>query len=487
MNLAAEVVAFLASLRPPAAAVTVLDPEDKLVIGVSGGPDSLVLLHLLAQQRLHPLDRLFAAHLNHNLRPEADVEAAYVTDLAAGWGVASLAKHRDVAAYARAEGLSLEEAGRLARYQFLGEVADTVGASVVATAHHAGDQAESVMMHLLRGTGLDGLRGMLPVGHVPGRPDLALIRPFLQVDRAAIAEYIAVEGLSPVVDESNQETTFYRNWLRHDLLPLLDKRNPGLPARLRQLAELARADVDLLEELAAAAWETALVEHGEQWLALDRRYWAARPLSLRRRLIRRAVLAIIPEARDVAFRTVEQARMSAEQAGSGGAATLPAGIVMKVDADRLLFRSAAGEGDNYRRPQLANSQALALAVPGQVRLGGEWLLEAGPADPTTLGFAAANKDPWTAVVSVPEDARLVVRPRLRGERFRPLGLGGRHALVSEVMINRKIPARWRGRWPIVATEKHLIWLVGHQLDERARVTSETQKGIVLRVIRLAGG
>jgi tRNA(Ile)-lysidine synthase len=487
MNLATEVATFLAGLRPPAAAVAVLGPEDTLVVGVSGGPDSLALLHLLVQQGLHPPDRLFAAHLNHGLRPEAGAEAAYVSALATSWGVGALTSHRDVAAYARAEGLSLEEAGRLARYHFLAEVADTVGAAVVATAHHAGDQAESVMMHLLRGAGLDGLRGMLPVGRVPGRPDLALIRPLLQVDRAAIAAYVAATGLSPVVDASNLETTFYRNWLRRELLPLLEARNPRLAARLRQLAELARADVDLLEDLAAAAWETALLEQGDRWLALDRRDWIARPLSLRRRLIRRAVLALQPEARDVAFRTVEQARMLAEQAGSGGAATLPAGIILKVDADRLLFHAAGGEADGDRLPQLAAGQPLALPVPGRLHVGGNWLLEAEAADPAALRSAAANQDPWTAVASIPEGARLVVRPRLRGERFRPLGLGGRHALVSEVMINRKIPARWRGRWPIVATEAHLIWLVGHQLDERARVTAETQTGIVLRAIRLRGG
>ncbi len=145
-----------------------LPPHSKLLIGVSGGPDSLALLHVLKE--VYSPDTLVVAHLHHGWRPSADAEARFVADTAVSWNIPSHSERVDVIALARDEGLSLEEAGRKARYRFFAQLAKQVGATVVAVAHNADDQAETVLMHLLRGSGLTGLRGMLPVGPLPGKP-----------------------------------------------------------------------------------------------------------------------------------------------------------------------------------------------------------------------------------------------------------------------------------------------------------------------------
>ena len=281
---------LLARVRQYAQRYRLFSPGETVVVGVSGGPDSLCLLHLL--RRLAPELRLWlhVAHLHHGLRgAEADADAAFVAELADCWGLPCTVGRADVAALAREAGLSLEEAARQARYRFLAGVAEAGGAATLAVGHNADDQAETVLMHFLRGSGAAGLRGMLPrtplddyrllqaatipiaSGHrvtalrsprwrqvfvvyswtaqplavsgadgdasdpppspgprVPASPRLHLVRPLLSISRAEIEAYCAEYRLAPRTDRSNEDTIFFRNRLRHELLPLLETYNPGI-------------------------------------------------------------------------------------------------------------------------------------------------------------------------------------------------------------------------------------------------------------------
>jgi tRNA(Ile)-lysidine synthase len=161
-----------------------LPPRARLIIGVSGGPDSLALLHLL--QTIYPNEQLVVAHLNHRLRPSAADEAQFVAATAAAWQISFHSKKVDVPQLAAEQKLSIEAAGRLARYQYFAELANEMNAGSVAVAHHADDQAETVLMHILRGSGLSGLRGMLPVVPLAGAHSCLLIRPFVDISRADI-------------------------------------------------------------------------------------------------------------------------------------------------------------------------------------------------------------------------------------------------------------------------------------------------------------
>ena len=305
--------------------------DNLLILAVSGGPDSLCLLHLLCQGDLYQPEKLLVAHFNHGLRSSADDEAAFVMDFSAQHNVHVITKEGDVAFLARSEGLSVEEAGRQARYQFFAGVARENGAQYVVTGHNADDQVETIVMHMLRGSAMAGLRGMQLSAPLPGSPDLTLIRPLLQVSRSEIETYCANHNLAPVIDESNRDTTFYRNRLRHELIPLLEEYNPGIRQRLQNMAVIMNDEESLLEDIVGREWERLLTNNGPGWLTLDRMGWRSTPIGLQRRLVRRAIHTLVPDLRNVGFRTTEQAREVAFGADIGSISSLPAGVSLMVD------------------------------------------------------------------------------------------------------------------------------------------------------------
>src|SRR5512136_1681899 len=278
-----------------------------VVVGVSGGPDSLCLLHVLHALAPEYGVALHVAHLNHQLRgTDADEDAAFVQRLAAEWSLPCTVAARDVTAYAEHERLAIEEAARQMRYGFLAAVAQQVGSKTIAVAHHAGDQAESVLMHVIRGSGVAGLRGMRPRSRIgemrlapegdarnaarrkpdgaldlPQASDLCLIRPLLYVERAEIETYCATNGLRTRFDVSNLDQTYFRNWLRHTVLPLLAEHNPGVRDVLCRAAEVAATDYELLHAEMERAW-AQVVWTSDGAIVFDLEAWRALPLSLKR-------------------------------------------------------------------------------------------------------------------------------------------------------------------------------------------------------------
>jgi tRNA(Ile)-lysidine synthase len=449
--------------------------DGPLVVAVSGGPDSLVLLDVLT--RLYPAQRLIVAHLDHGLRPTSADDAAAVAQEASARDLRYVGERVAVGEAGRPTGLSLEAAARATRYDFLARAARAAGAAAVVVGHHADDQAETILLHLLRGAGLGGLRGMSAAAPLPGSPDLWLLRPLLGVERATIEAYCAAAGLRPTYDASNSDPTFTRNRLRHELLPLLATYNPRITQQLRETGAIAAAEDALLTALAEVAWGEIALPSPVGQAALRREEWRRQPLALRRRLLRRAVAACRLTATDVGFQAIEAARRTAEGAASGGRVSLPGGVVMNVGYEALIFyRGTTEQGNDW--PQLAAPAPLAVPVPGIVALAGGWRLTAEALPHPDLDAIAANADPWTAAVALDPHTTLVVRPRAPGERIRPLGLGGATRL-KEVMIDRRIPAAARALWPLVATAEHPVWLPGHVLDDRARVGPDSA-----RVVRL---
>jgi tRNA(Ile)-lysidine synthase len=452
-----------------------------LVVAVSGGPDSLALLHVLVS--LVEPAHLIVAHLDHGLRPESAAEARLVAALAKDLRLHS--ERVDVHRLAQVERLTLEEAARVARYDFLARVARLESAPVIVTGHHAGDQAETVLMHLLRGSGLAGLRGMRPAARLPGHPDLWLWRPLLTVSRATIEAYCADNDLEPLQDASNADPTFFRNRLRHELLPRLEQYNPQIRSRLSELAEIVAADEELLADATARAWAGLLVAGDAAHVALRLDGWRALPLGLRRRTLRRAIAALQPGLRDVSFRALEMARQVAEAGQTGARAELPDGLALSVAYGRLLVATVAYDAAaGY--PQLLASESQPLAVPGVVDLAQRWQIVAEIIQPVNLEAVSGNADPWTAYVALEPGTALFVRGRRPGERLRPLGLGGETKL-KEVMIDRKLPVATRALWPVVATAAHPVWLAGHVIDERVRVRPDSDHVVLLRVLAPAVG
>ncbi len=482
---------LLGAVRKAVARNGLLLSNDVVLVAVSGGPDSLCLLHVLVGLREEYGLTLHVAHLNHSLRgDEGDADAEYVRQTADEWGVGFSAGMADVRGLAAAQNIGVEEAARRARYAFLAGIACRVGAGRVAVGHHADDQAETVLMHLLRGSGLTGLRGMRPAvplrdvlglrkAELPQLSRAVLIRPLLAVPRAEIEAYCRQHQLRPRMDHTNRDVAMLRNRIRHQILPQLEQVSPGLGGRLGRLAEVISADLALLEELLDEQWPDLLLDSSDRAVTLDLVAWRALPLGLRRAALRRAIQSL-QGMTDLGFNNVEDARRVAEQGETGAQASLPGRLRARVSYGRLLV----SDEDYYPPPPadwplLADDQPVALAIPGLTPLRNSgWLAEARllPADAVTRAATEANTNRWVAFLDADAaGADLTLRPRRPGERFQPLGLSGRSNSVSDFMIDARIPAAWRERVPLLVSSSHVLWIAGWRLDERVRVTEQTRR------------
>jgi tRNA(Ile)-lysidine synthetase-like protein len=462
---------------------------DGVVVGVSGGPDSLCLLHVLLHLREAYGLRLHVAHLHHGARgADADADAEFVAALAAEWGLPVTVERRDVPALAREHRLAFEEAARRVRYAFLARVSGEVGVGKIAVGHNADDQAETVLMHFLRGAGLAGLRGMLPATPITDYrllepfiqhpvSGVQLVRPLLEVPRAEIERYCADQGLTPRFDRSNLDTTYFRNRLRHELLPLLETYNPNVRARLCHTAAVVAADCELLDRMQEQAWAEVVREERDAAVVFDRVAWRALPVALQRATLRRAAYRLRRSLRDVDFVHVENARRVGLIGETGAAATLPMGLALTVGYDTLTVGDAGDAGPPPDEPLLWSADPLPVQVPGATHLPqSEWVLQAEVLEDWDAAQVTANLDRWTAYLDADALAGpLVLRPRRRGDRFRPQGMGGHSIKLNAFLINLKVPRVWRDHVPLLVAGDEIVWVCGRRGGEEVAVGSGTRR------------
>jgi tRNA(Ile)-lysidine synthase len=459
-----------------------------VIVGVSGGPDSLCLLHLLNVLAPQHNLRLRVAHLHHGLRgADADADARFVQQTAQAMGLPYDEGRADVRRLADEEGRSLEEAARQARYAFLWDAARSAGAQIVAVGHNAGDQAETVLMHFLRGSGVSGLRGMLPrtclsdyrllldggaEARARDQAPVWLIRPLLQTDRDRIAAYCEAHGLQPRYDLSNEDATFFRNRLRHELIPLLESYNPAFRDVMTRTASVMAGDADVLQERARAAWENMILESGPAEVVFDLALWRQLPIGLQRATLREAVRRLRRSLRDLHWEHIEHAVLLAREGHAGQSAMLPAGLSLILGYHRLRIASVDAPCI-IDTPQVATPQPLNL--PGVTVLDGGWRVLSEGTD-AAASFSGAGKDPWQAWLDADATgSELLLRPRQPGDRFQPQGMNGHSMKLNEFMINAKLPREARARWPLLTGRQGIAWVCGLRLDERAAVTASSTR------------
>ena len=470
-----------------------LAPGDAVVVGVSGGPDSLCLLHLLLSLRDEYALRLHVAHLNHQLRgAEAEADAAFVARMAEEWGLPATIEARNVPALAGERKLAIEEAARQARYGFLARVARAIGARRIAVGHNADDQVETVCMHWLRGSGLAGLRGMQPVARLedlrldgeevaPGgmENELLLIRPLLEVPRAEIEAYCATHGLQPRFDRSNLDTTYYRNRLRHELLPFLETFNPGIRQVLLRSANIMAADYACLREQAARAWADATLRETGAAITFDLARWRALPLSVQRSVLREAIHRLRRSLRNINWVHIENAVRVLQTGNTGMVATLPQGL----EAVLAYGQFTVGSKGHVEIPDMPCVYGeILLRVPGRTALPhSQWFVAAEVVARHELAQATLrHADPWRAYLDFAvAGSQLSVRPRRSGDRFWPQGLGDKPTTVNGFLTNAKVPRAWRDTLPLLVSPQQVLWLAGWRIDERAKVTGQTTQVLVL--------
>ena len=439
----------------------------KMVVAVSGGPDSVCLLHILLGLRDKLGITLHVAHLNHQLRSdESDADASYVNNLAQKLGLPATVEKRDVKACQRSKRLSLEEAAREVRYNFLADVAEAVGADAVAVGHTFDDHIETILMHLIRGSGTRGLRGLQPSSHWrSGKAALKVIRPLLEVSREETATYCRRHKLEPRLDTSNLSLSPLRNRIRQQLIPLLQSYNRQVGDALLRTARIAADDLAALEEAALKLGGNIITEQ-ERTLILDRERFIMLPPALQRHLLRAAMEKLIGNLMDIESRHIEEVMTSLHKP-AGKIITLPDGLVFAIEYDRYLL----GSDPAALSPFPVLEREYKLQIPGTTALAG-WRVIAESSDRKQV---ADGGDSFTACFDLDRTGdKLTMRPRRPGDRFQPLGMSQPKKL-NEFMIDSKIPRAWRRRVPIVCSPEQIIWVAGWRIDERVKVTADTKQ------------
>jgi len=449
-----------------------------LLVAVSGGPDSVCLLHILVKLQEELDIRLHVAHLNHQLRgAESEADARYVFNLARRLGIPVTIEQRDVKAYQAQRRISLEEAAREVRYTFLAQVAKSIGANRVAVGHTTDDHIETILMHLIRGTGTRGLRGLQPSSRWQFSGDsLTIIRPLLSVSRDETVGYCQSHKLMPRTDASNLSLSPLRNRIRLQLLPLLKSYNPQVAEALLRTARIAGDDLAFLDEEGARLWDE-IVQRQENTIILDKERFLELPSALKRHLLRMSIEELLGNLKDIETRHIEEI-MDALTKPAGKRISLPGGLNFSIDYNQYLL----GPAPTALSPFPLLRAEFSLKIPGETLLPG-WHVEATIIEPSVVKGMGLIDNDFTAYLDLNKTGdKLVVRPRRRGDRFQPLGMSQPKKL-GEFMIDAKIPRAWRQRIPIVCSPKHILWVVGWRIDDRVKVTENTKQILCLKFER----
>jgi tRNA(Ile)-lysidine synthase len=489
--------------------------KELVVVGVSGGADSVCLLHVLAKWQKEPEIKLHIAHLNHQLRGvESEADAEYVSNLAGSLGIPVTIDRQDVAAYRAERNCSIEEAARELRYAFLARVAREVGAHRVAIGHTRDDYVETILMHILRGTGITGLCGLAPCSPMaydsqgmplPASPlslraealsagkgqrsNLLVIRPLLDITREETASYCQEHQLEPRIDSSNLSPSFFRNRLRLHLLPLLRQYNPSIDQALLRLADIAKEDDAFIEQQSSELWDEVARQENNT-IYLDKRQIADLPIALQRQLLRAAVTKLAGDVRDIEATHIEAAR-SLLNKQPGKRVSLPHGLICHGGYDELVIASTAGQSHLLPCPFPPLLDEFPLRVPGQTVFPGwkviasivrERVTSLSSRDALSRGGRTGQNNLVAHFNLRKTGMKLFVRQRRPGDRFQPLGMNMPKKLY-EFMVDAKIPRSWRGCIPIVCSPQQIIWVAGWRIDDRVKTTKASKEILRLEFIK----
>jgi tRNA(Ile)-lysidine synthase len=439
---------------------------DRVVVAVSGGADSICLLHLLRQLATRRPLLLHVAHLNHRFRPEAEEEAAFVASMAERWGLPVTLSSQPIGALSKSLGLGKQEGARHLRYLFLKETAQVVDARWIATAHTADDQAETYLMRLLRGAGARGLASIPPVR------DGRILRPLLGITREAIEAELRRNGIQWREDPSNRSPVYLRNRIRHQLLPMLALYNPNIRATLCRQARLLREEDDwMTQETLRQAENIAKIGESEIIFPLDR--FAPLPRAMQRRLLRWGIDHFIQQGRrTVTFEQIERL-LDLTVFPEGKRMNLPAGLRAERQRDRLVLM-----GEGAAPVNVPESVEIASADTAPIYVA-SWGLRFSfhPASPSDIGT------PSPCCVAFDRD-KLIFPLTLRGfhsgDRLTPFGMKGSKKL-HDFFIDAKVPRRLRRAIPLLISQSRIAWIVGHRADATFVATPTTLRVLIIRV------
>ena len=455
-----------------------LKPGDSVLVGVSGGPDSVALFHLLLTLVSRFSLRLGVAHLNHCLRQnDSDKDAEFVASLAGGFDIPCYIHKANVRKYQIENKLSLEEAARRVRHTFLNKVAEKNRFNKIALGHHFDDNAELVLMNLFRGSGPLGISGIPPVR------DGKIIRPLIQSNRSEIIAFLDQNGLKYIYDASNRDTRFLRNRIRHDLIPLLKTSyNPKISQSLNRLASIIRSEEEWIEDVIHPLFEKAAINIQDGRIALSVSILNQIHVAAQRRIIRKAISKIKGNLKRIGLTHIDSAIDLVESGPVYGNIDLPDRIRIQRKGDVLVFSRAKNK---LRNADVTSGRTELFAF--------EYRIE----KPESIFIKEINahiKFTEMGIENLPDLCRtgqntgffdrdalsfpLVLRNFRHGDRFMPLGMTGTQK-IKKFFIDKKIPRKERMKCPILLCRGKIIWVTGYRIDESVKVKPTTKN--VLKV------
>lgn len=447
-----------------------LDPGNKIVVGVSGGADSVCLLKVLLKIKDEFKLTLYAVHVNHGLRGyEANDDQSYVEELCEDWEIPFKAYFVDIKALSKKLGLSEEEAGREARYKLFSKVLKNTGSDYIAVAHNRDDQAETVMLNILRGSGLDGICGMaMKQGNI--------IRPLLNISRSQILKYLGNDNINYRTDSSNESSEYARNRVRNNLFPGIKKMfNVNPVNQLYKLSTLVGDDRDFIEQEAKRAYDAVVLSDKDD---VELSAIGLRTLSnaISKRIIRLAWERINNSRKNLESVHVDQIITLCQNNRTGKKVKLKNGIEILLSYDRLIFTKV---GKKYDKPYMyfvniggyTQIKELNATLKAKVLSGSEI---------TQLGdFSTVDERSPVQFFDLDKlDGKTVVRSRLEGDRIRPYKSNGEKKL-KKFFIDQKVPGRKRDIIPIVAQGNKIVWIVGMRTSEDYRARKNSKNILML--------
>ncbi len=437
-----------------------------MVVALSGGADSCALLSILVQLAKDDRFKLIAAHFNHGLRgDESDAEELFCRNLAQKLGVMLVTERMTSTAVPRGD--SPEDYYRRQRYRFLDSVAMECGAKKIALGHHLNDQAETVLLNILRGSGADGLKGMLPVR------DQRYIRPMIKTSRRDIENYLEKNGIEYCQDSSNQNCDYLRNRVRLELMPLLkEKFNPRIEEGLARMAEIVGRDDDYLSDQVHSIVNSPDIQKNKGMVSFPAVYLNALPEALRFRSVRALLEGMTKDVNGFSFNHIQSIIDLMNHGATGKQISLPAGLLVKKQYDRIIMEFCViPESPHYE---------YILPVPGIVDLKERRImLSAGIGTAQEVDYQCKNK------VYLDYDklqGPLIVRNRRPGDWFEPLGTKGSQK-IKKLFIDHKIPRLERERIAFIADRSSVVWIEDLHLSDRVKISPETRRILILEIKR----
>lgn len=446
---------------------------DRVLVALSGGADSVALLHLFLDLQSRIEFDICAAHLNHGLRGKESMEdERFVKELCQKFAIPCITTREDIQKKAKENRTSLEVAGREARLVFLKKTSEKVKANKIAFGHTMNDQAENVLFRMMRGSGTKGLSSMRPL-------EGSMIRPLLTISRKEIESYLHCKQSSFRTDSSNDDMRFTRNKIRHNLIPFLREQfNPQIVETLSRMATvLSEEDVFLDAVISGIIVKEARIKNGRADISVEILKYL--PPALSRRLIRRILQIVRGNLRRITFKDIENIREFLIKSYGNRSALLPPGLSVRIYADTINFSLSSQPDSPHREFQEILKTEGITEIPEQ-----EFSIEAKILKREDFSNDLKSCCKEKAFLDFDKTGEeLFVRSIKKGDIFQPLNAPGKKK-ISDFFIDKKVPREKRKEIPIIASKKQIAWVAGHQIDDRCKVDNKTSRILKLKLIKM---